>query len=104
MRKDQLTLLVLLVLYVNLYLVTYLEVWVVAEFACRDDTIALIADVYDNLFLVARDYGSLGHLMLADLVEGFVVSFVKLFFADVCSRAIFKLFPIEVVQWLDVFC
>ena len=103
-RKQQLALLVFLVLYVNLYLVAYLQVGIVAELACRDDTIALVADVYDYFFLVARNNGTLSHLMLADLVESLVVSSVKLFLADVDRCAIFKLFPIEVVQWLDVFC
>ena len=102
--KDQLTLLVLLVLYVNLYLVTYLEVWVVAEFACRDDTIALIADVYDNLFLINRDYGTLNHLVLSYLVKCFVIGLLEVCFADACVCAILELIPIEVVQWLDVFC
>lgn len=59
MREYQLTLCVLLVLYVNLNLVAYFEVWVVTELRSWNDTIALVADVYDNLFLINRDYGTL---------------------------------------------
>ena len=55
-RKDQLTLLVFLILYVNLYNVTDLKIWVVAELACCDDTIALVTDVNNNFLLVNRNY------------------------------------------------
>ena len=40
------------------------EVWVVTELRSRDDAVALVADVYDYLFLVDRDYGTLNNLML----------------------------------------
>mgnify|MGYP007040841350 FL=1 len=53
MRKNELTALVLLVLNINLYLVTSLELWVVTEFRSRDDTIALVADV-NNYFLLVN--------------------------------------------------
>ena len=52
-RKNELTALVLLVLNINLYLVTSLELWVVTEFRSRDDTIALVADV-NNYFLLVN--------------------------------------------------
>ena len=51
-RQDKLTLAVLLVFYVNLHLVAHLQVGIVAEFACGDDTVALVADVDDNFLLV----------------------------------------------------
>ena len=95
--KNELTFLVLCVLYVNLYDVAGLQVGVVAEFACGDDTIALVADVYDNLFLVNRDHLAVNDLVLANLVEGFVVRLVKFFLADVCHCAIFELIPVEVL-------
>ena len=68
-RQNQLALLVLLVLNVNFNLVTYLEVGVVAEFRSRNDTIALVTDVNDNLFLVSRDYGTFYYLMLRLSIE-----------------------------------
>ena len=34
------------------------------DLRCRDDTIALVADVYDNLFLVYRDYFAFNYLVL----------------------------------------
>ena len=52
-RKNELTALVLLVLNINLYLVTSLELWVVTEFRSRDDAIALVADV-NNYFLLVN--------------------------------------------------
>ena len=51
-RQDELTLTVFLVLNVNLNLVANLKVGVVAEFACGNDTVALVADVDDNFLLV----------------------------------------------------
>ena len=51
-REDELSLAVFLVFYVNLHLVAHLEVGVIAEFASLDDTVALVADVYDNLLFV----------------------------------------------------
>ena len=64
MREYELTLLVLLVLNVNLYLVAYLELRVVTELRSGDDTVALVTDVNDYLLLVYRNYGTLYHLVL----------------------------------------
>ena len=96
-RENELTLLVLSVLNINLYGVTGLQLGVVAEFRSGDDTVALVADVDDYLFLVDADHLTVNNLMLADLVKGFVVRLVKLFFADVSGRAILVLFPVEVL-------
>ena len=52
MAEHELALLVLCAFYVNLNLVTYLEVRVVTELRYRDDTFALAADGYDNFALV----------------------------------------------------
>ena len=62
-REYQLTLLVFLVLYINFNLVTNLEVWVVTEFRCRNDTVALVTDVNDNFLLVYRDYSTFCNLV-----------------------------------------
>ena len=101
-RENQLTLNVFLVFYINLNLVTYLQVWVVTEFRSWDNTVALVTDVYDNLFLINRDYSTLYNLMLSYFVKGFVIGLLEVLFADVCAAAILKLVPIEVVQWLYV--
>src|SRR3712207_592642 len=101
-RKYQLAFLVFLILYVNFYFVAYFQIGIVTEFRSGDDTVALVTDVYDNLFLVNRDYGSLNYLMFRYLVECFVIRLFKGLFADACTYTILKLFPIEVVQWLYV--
>ena len=104
MRKYELTFLVLCIFYVNLYNVTYFEVGVVAKFWCGDDTVALVADVYDYFFLVCTDYGSLYYLMLAHFVESLIVGLVEVFLADIDSRTVFKLVPVEIGQRLYVLC
>ena len=68
-RKDQLTLLVFLIFYIYLYNITNLEVWVVAEFRCCDDTIALVTDVNNYFFLVERNNCTVNYLMLRHLVK-----------------------------------
>ena len=103
-RKYQLTFLVFLVFHINLNLVANLEVGIVTELACCDDTITLVTDVDNHFFLVNRDYFSLNHLTLVHLVQGFVVGLVEFFFAHICVAAILIAFPIEVCQWLNVFC
>ena len=42
--------------------------------------------------------------MVGYLVQGFVVSLVKFFLADVCYGSILKLVPIEIVERLNVLC
>ena len=101
-RKKQLTLLVFLVLNVHLYCVANLQIWIVAEFACGDDTVAFVTNVYDNLFLVDRDYSTVNNLMLAYLVECLVISFLQIFFADIYITSVLKLVPVEVCQRLYV--
>ena len=101
-REYELTLAVLLILYINLNLVAYLQLRGVTEFRCRDDTVALVTDVYDNLFLVDRDYSTLNYLVLRYLVKCFVISLLKLLLAYVQATSILKLVPIEVCQWLYV--
>ena len=62
-RKDELSLLVFRRLYVNLNFVTYFEVRIVTELWSSDDTVALVADVNDNLSLVDRGYSSLNYFI-----------------------------------------
>ena len=84
-RKNQLAFLVFLVFYVNLNLVTDLQIWIVTEFRSRNDTIALVTDVNNHFFLVERDNSTLYNLMLLNLVQGFVISLFKVLLADVCA-------------------
>ena len=97
MGQNQLTFFVFLIFYINLNGIAYLQVWIVAEFGCGDNTIALETDAYDNLFLVDRDYFSFYNLMIGDLIKGFVVSLLQVFLADVYACTFLKLVPIEVV-------
>ena len=104
MRKNQLTLLVLSTLYVNLYLVTDLQIRIVAEFRSGDDTIALVADVDNNFLLVNRNHRTFNNLMVGNLAKGFVVSLVELFLANTSSCAILELVPVKIVERLNVLC
>ena len=100
--EHELTLGILLVLYVNLNLVTNLQLGIVTELGSGDDTVALVTDVYNHFLLVGSDNGTFYYLMLAYLVECFVIRLLEVVFADVSACAILKLVPIEVVQWLYV--
>ena len=73
-RKGQLAVLVLGRLHVDFDLVAYLQVGVVAELRYGDDTLALIADIDDNLALVDARYGSLDHFADVDVRKRLVVS------------------------------
>ena len=104
MREDQLTLLVLSALYVNLYLVTDLQIRIVAELRSGDDTIALVADVDNNFLLVNRDHCTFYYLMVGYLAQGFVISLVEFFLADTSTCSILELIPVEIVERLNVLC
>ena len=97
MREHQLTLLVLGILYVNLYNVTCLQVGIVTELRSGDDTIALVAEVNNDFILVDADDGSINNLVLAYFVQRLIIRFVKLFLADVGHGAILELIPVEVL-------
>ncbi len=101
-REQQLAFLVLLVLHINLNNVAYLQVGIVTELRSGNNTVALVADVHDNLFLVEGDYLTLYHLVLTYLVQGLIVSLGECILADVHCRTILKLFPVEFSQWLYV--
>ena len=83
MRKYQLAFLVLLILDKDFYLVANLQVGIVTELRCGDDTVALVTDVYDNLLLVDGDNGAFCHLALRHLVEGSIVRLFLSLLADV---------------------
>lgn len=101
-RKLQLTVLVLLALDIDLYLIADLEIGVVAELRCGDDTIALVADVDNDFLLVDGDNGTLNHLVLLNLVQGLVVGLGQFAFAIASLGTALKLVPVEVVQRLYV--
>ena len=84
-REKQLAFFVFLVLYIDFNDVACLQVRIVTELRCGDDTVALVADVYDYLFLVNRNDFSVYDLMIGNLVKCFVVSFLKFFFAYACA-------------------
>ena len=96
MRENQLTLLVLLALNVDLYLVARLQIRVITELCCRNDTIALVADVDDYLFLVDGDNCSLDNLVLLNLLQSLVVGLLLVFFAGFNFTAILELVPVEI--------
>ena len=98
--KNQLTFLVFLIFYVNLYDIANLQVGVVAEFAGGDDTVALVTNVDNDFFLVKRDYFAINNLMLAHFVEGLVIGLLEVFFVCSAKTAIFILVPVEIVQGL----
>ena len=98
-RKLQLTVLVLLALDIDLYLIADLEIGVVAELRCGNDTIALVADVDNDFLLVDGDNGT---LVLLDLVQSLVVGLGQFAFAIASLGTALKLVPVEVVQRLYV--
>ena len=67
MGKDELALLVLCGLDIDLYLVTDLEVRIVAEFRSLDNNLALVTDVCDVLSLRESGYDTFHDLVLDDL-------------------------------------
>ena len=96
-RKGQLAVLVLGRLHVDFDLVAYLQVGVVAELRYGDDTLALIADIDDNLALVDTRYGSLDHFADVDVRKRLVVSLGDLGFVLVVhAQVVFKGVPVEI--------
>ncbi len=101
-REHQLSLLVFGVLDIHFYCVAHFEVRIVAELAGGDDAVALVTDVHNHFLLVNANNLAVNNLMVSNLVQGLVISLLKVFFADVHTCAILKFFPIEVFQWLYV--
>ena len=103
-RKNQLTLLVLLIFDVNLNRVTYLQFGIVTEFAGGDDTIALVADVYHYLALVDSDYGSVYHIVVVYFVQRAGIGLFLSLAARACVAVTTCIsFPIEVFQGSNIF-
>ena len=97
-RKRQSAALVLDRIYVNLYLVAYRQIGVVAELGSRNHTLALVADVNGNFALVDLGYGTLHHLARGDVRQSFVVSLGNRLFvlAAVKIQIVLKRIPVEV--------
>ena len=67
MRKNELSFLVLSVLDIDLHFVTDFEIGIVAELRSHDDTLALVADVDNNLPLSNRGHDAFYDLAFYDL-------------------------------------
>ena len=74
-----------MVFYIDLDNVACFQIRVVTEFRSWDNTVALVANVYDYLFLVNRNNFSVNDLMIGNLVKCFVVSILKFFSAYACA-------------------
>ena len=97
MRKDKLSLLVFLVLDEYLYSVANLQVGIVAEFAKRNDSVRLVANVNHYLTLVECDNGTFGYIFVLNSVQRLVVGLFQ-FLKRFASLSVTLLigFPIEV--------
>ena len=97
-RKNELSFLVLRGLYVNLDLVTNLELRVVTEFRSGDDAFALVADVHEDFPLVDSCNCTFDNLARLDLGEGLVVSCLDggLVHITVCSLLL-ECVPVELL-------
>ena len=80
-RKHQLTFLVLSGFNINFHLVADFQIGVVAEFRGGNDSVALVTNVHDYFLLVDVGHSAINDLVVGHLVEGFVVSVLKLFAA-----------------------
>ena len=97
MGENKLTFLVLSCLYIYLDLITHLQVRIVTELGDIDDTLALIADVHENLALSDGHHGSFNYLVLHYLGESLIVHF--LVSLTVClGSAFLKTVPVKLVH------
>ena len=102
-REDQLAFLVLLVLNVHFHRVAHLEVGVVAEFTCGNDSIALEADVHYHFALVHCDNRTIDHVVVVDFVQGAGVGFLLSLTAHLSVAVTLGIaFPIEVFNGCNV--
>ncbi len=101
-RELKLTVLVLLILYVDLYLVTDLEIGIVAELVTANDAVRLEADINDDLALVEGDYDAIDNVLLLERRESLVI--LSLLLSLLCcaagDTAILKGIPIEIFDAL----
>ena len=103
MRKNQLSFFVLLAFNVNFYLVAHLEFRIVAEFTDRDDTIALVANVYNYFALVDSDDSTFNDVVFVDATKSLVISLLEFFFAlSAFSDSVFECIPVKVRQRCNV--
>ena len=102
MRKYELSLLVFLIYDVNLYSITYLEVWSVTEFVARDDSIALVANVDHNFAIVDACYSTIDYFVVINVVECAFVSCSLCSSVSSCCAIVLECFPIEIFQRFNV--
>ena len=103
MRKHELTLLVLEILDIDFYGVTGGEVGIVAELAYGDDTVALGTDADNHFTLADADDGTVGHLVLVNMVEGFIIGSFCGLLVYFCSSTGFKGVPVKFCKGSNVF-
>ena len=97
-RKGQLSVLVLGRIDIDFDLVAYLQVGVVAELRNGDDTLALVADVYQNFTLGDGGYGTFDHFADVDVRQRLVVSLGDLGLVLVVNaQVVLKRIPVEIL-------
>ena len=102
--EHELATLVFLIFNVYLYSIAYLQVRIVTEFVYGDDTVALVADVYNYFALTNWDYCTFYNFVFVYTTEGCVVSFLSFFVA--LSRfysTVLECVPVKVRKRCNVF-
>ena len=94
-REDQLAFLVFRVLYEDIYLVTYCEVGVVAEFVDAHYALALVTYIDDNFALVHRDDSTFDHFVLAYAGKGLAVALFGSCLVGLVEAVILECVPVE---------
>ena len=98
MRKDKLTFFVLSILNINLYFVTNCKLRVVSELVDRDDTLALVTDVYKNLSFANSNYSTLYYLILDNGRKSLAVHLLNFLFRNAILGIAFKCIPVKFVN------
>ena len=94
--KDELSLLVLCILYIDFHFVTDFEVGIVAELRSCDDALALAADGNDDFALADGGDFSFDYLALDDLGEGLVVGLTDfVLLGGIVKTGAFEGVPVE---------
>ena len=97
-RKGQLSVLVLGRLDIDFDLVAHFQIGVVAELRDGDDTLALVADVHQNLALGDGGYGTFDHFADVDVRQRLVIRLGDLGFVLVVNaQVVFKRIPVEIL-------
>ena len=97
MRKNELSFLVLSVLDINFNLVTHFEVRVVAELRSHNDTLALVADVDNDLPLSDRGHDAFYDLAFYDLRKGLLI-LCGVLLAVAVHALVLECVPVEVLR------